>query len=219
MNQLFPNKKIEEKWKAFCTFQRENSYVFSFDLNTFSKHSFFKKLTPKIIEETTISNQQSVTTKKLAKNTLKLILSDILQLPQQQIKFCKSEHGKPFLENALIHFNVSYSESQYLIALSKSQEIGIDIEHKNRAIFTKYYYQILHPVEQYIFAQLSPETKEEQLLEMWVKKEAILKGLGLGLRKPMNTFKAQDYPTIKIPCNSNYVSYLYVLSDNRSIDN
>jgi len=107
---------------------------------------------------------------------LQQALSEILAQPVATIDVIKTEHGKPYLTNHDLAFNLSHSQQWLAIAWSDKQaSIGVDIEHAERqqhvlAISKRYF----HANEQI--------TAEQNWLHTWTRKEAVLKAHGLGLR-------------------------------------
>ena len=64
----------------------------------------------------------------------KKILTQHLGIELESLRFSKGIHGKPFLKGrAGPYFNISHSYNYWIMAISKEDEIGVDIElHKHR---------------------------------------------------------------------------------------
>nr|BFD30794.1 hypothetical protein GTC16762_04120 [Pigmentibacter ruber] len=118
---------------------------------------------------------------------IKKILSKELNLSHDLIQFSYGKYKKPFLNlNNLkknIYFNVSHSREYIAIATSFIGEIGIDIEYKDFSInFDLMKSQFFSDFEEKYFNQLENENdKVNYFYRIWSLKEAILKGIGVGL--------------------------------------
>ena len=99
-------------------------------------------------------------------------------LPELSIK--KNINGKPYLPNFPLHFNLSHSEKWIAIAFTQKNPIGIDIE----------VVQSIEDMEQLMTTCFSTReqayVREKNSLfrfwEIWSKKEACFKALGVGLQ-------------------------------------
>ena len=95
--------------------------------------------------------------------------------------------GKPYFENAPLHFNISHS-GNYVIAAVSKYEIGIDIQ---RVRADK------HRIAEKNF--VAGECAYINAMEDEETQEAYLKAKGIGLRKPLNSFEvdlSEDAPKI-----------------------
>lgn len=107
---------------------------------------------------------------------LQQCLQDALAAPDAAINMAKTEHGKPYLTDHTLAFNVSHSQQWLAVAWSKRQtSIGVDIEHAERE------QQVLAISKRYFHVN-EQATAEQSWLHTWTRKEAILKAHGLGLR-------------------------------------
>ena len=79
----------------------------------------------------------------------------------KNIKFARTNNGKPYFENCDVCFNYSHSKNFVLIAIS-SVELGVDIE-ENRFISDSVSMKYLNNI------------KKEDRLKYWVKKESYVK--------------------------------------------
>jgi len=96
-------------------------------------------------------------------------------LDPRAVVISQSSSGKPFIENADIHFNLSHSGGDVVAAFS-SGPVGIDIESPGRCRdFAGVARRFFHPDEA---AWISGE---EEFLLCWTAKEAMLKLDGGGL--------------------------------------
>ena len=81
-----------------------------------------------------------------------------------------------------LRFNVSHSSELALIAVSWGRELGVDLE-RVRPIgeADRIVASFFSPGEQIEFTAIADDVKPQAFLRGWTRKEAILKGLGIGL--------------------------------------
>lgn len=110
-----------------------------------------------------------------------------------------SDRGKPFVPDEEVSFNLSHSGPHLLIALSPAGRVGVDVE-------------VIHPVrdlEGLVRRFLAPREVETILsfpqegpdggrlgafFRTWVRKEALLKGMGLGIGAGLDNFEVTPVP-------------------------
>ena len=123
--------------------------------------------------------------------TMRLILRSLLSQKLGRdisgVSFHYTESGKPFLPNAQWHFNISHSESRGLIALSTHGAVGIDLEAIHplpelQALAKRYF----SATEQTTLAEVSGTEETERFYQIWTRKEALVKGLGLSFAEVSN---------------------------------
>jgi 4'-phosphopantetheinyl transferase len=98
------------------------------------------------------------------------------------------EHGKPFIQNYPIHFNLSHTDKRVILGFSK-QALGVDIEKitplQDLDLLIEH---SMHPDEIRLLMTLDPSQKTHLFYSMWTKKEAVVKAIGIGMRKELNSF-------------------------------
>ncbi len=88
-----------------------------------------------------------------------------------------NEHGKPFLKNHPIHFNLSHSHEYAILAIAESP-IGVDIEKiRDTLDVSKMAGRFFCENEKNIIGN-----DREKFFEYWVRKEALMKAVGDGIR-------------------------------------
>lgn len=121
-----------------------------------------------------------------SRGILRLLLGSLLRMPASAVPIGYGTHGKPHLigphMNAL-KFNCSHSGEWVLIALSTGGEVGVDVEcwRKTRV-----------PLGERVSsaAPCSPSNLfASDRCASWTRQEAYVKALGLGLSKPLNSFR------------------------------
>jgi len=120
----------------------------------------------------------------LARAFLRMILAHYLPIQPRRLVFREGSHGKLYLQPnpTQLQFNLSHSKDLALYAVTLNQEIGIDIEWIKPAF-------AIQPLAQRFFTQEEsqtlltlPKTRQAPaFFQLWTRKEAYLKALGLGL--------------------------------------
>jgi 4'-phosphopantetheinyl transferase len=90
-------------------------------------------------------------------------------------------HGKPELDGSL-RFNVAHSGDLALLAFAEGREVGVDVERVRPLVALDLLaLEVLGCAERDALASLPAHARERAFLEAWTRKEAYLKGRGLGL--------------------------------------
>jgi len=117
-----------------------------------------------------------------ARAILRLLLGDYLQQDPGALCFELGPHGKPALAQGGPAFNLSHSGHLALYAFSAGREIGIDLELlRPRRTSHALAARILGPARARQLDALPPAERERELLRSWVRHEASLKYLGVGI--------------------------------------
>lgn len=124
----------------------------------------------------------------LAHGGLRAILSRYLELSPRVVSLARAETGKPFVtrdpqKHSGITFNVSHSHNRALIAISKAQEVGVDLESVRPEVeVAKLSERYFTPAEHTVLMQATEDQRAVIFFRYWVAKEAVLKARGIGLR-------------------------------------
>lgn len=86
----------------------------------------------------------------------------------------KGKHGKPFLKNSNLYFNLSHSKS-CVVCVVDDAEVGIDIEEKTRSL-PKHYEKIVSDAEKQFLQQ--SKHMDQDFLRIWTMKESFVKMQG-----------------------------------------
>ena len=126
----------------------------------------------------------------------------ILGRPPESLRFdrrcpdCGRQHGAPrLLDDPGLHLSLSRTRAVVALALSRHGPVGVDVEPVDAVRFAGYGDVALHPSER------PRGTRELTDIRTWVRKEAALKALGVGLRIDPTTFAtpAPGVPTDLVP--------------------
>ena len=131
---------------------------------------------------------------------LKTILSKYIGCAPADLKFDIDTRGKPFVssDNTLsLTFNLSHSGNRVVFAVSKNQDLGVDLEliKKERAIL-KIAERYFSTSETRELRNLPKASQVKRFYELWTLKESVLKACGYGLSRGLSkiefSFPASD---------------------------
>ena len=124
----------------------------------------------------------------LAHGGLRAVLSRYLGIGPDLLELYRSEAGKPSVRSKLvgqpaITFNMSHAQGRALIAVSKGQEVGVDLERiRSDVEVAKLSERYFAPSEHATIMRSTQEQRAARFFRYWVSKEAVLKAQGIGLR-------------------------------------
>lgn len=107
------------------------------------------------------------------------------------LQIAVSPLGKPFLDPALgVSFSVSHAADTTGVAVTGGVEVGLDLEPVRPIAdadeLAEWYFT---QQEAEIVRDAPPETRSQAFLELWTRKEAVVKALGRGLALPLDAFQ------------------------------
>lgn len=127
-----------------------------------------------------------------------LLLSELekrTNIPRKRLSFTLGTHGKPYLKNSEQFFSLSHTEGAIVAAFAEGEEIGADVERKNRRVNERIFARVLSDDEQ------KSVRRTEDFLKLWVQKEAFLKRLGVGITRDLRAVSPEKIPdTAAIDC-------------------
>jgi 4'-phosphopantetheinyl transferase len=103
------------------------------------------------------------------------------------LKFSYSDHDKPFLDGAPLHFNLSHSDGIAALGVSERHELGVDVEFirpLKEDIAARYFSR----AEMAALAKLADDDQLEGFYRCWTRKEAVVKAIGEGLSRALDSF-------------------------------
>jgi len=119
----------------------------------------------------------------VAHGLLRETLASHVNEPAAQLKFSKTEFGKPFLADyPEISFNISHSGNSLAIAVAQQCQLGIDIEYyKPRDTWAGLVKKCFAPEEADYWHSLDKLEQGRAFYQFWVRKEAFVKADGKGI--------------------------------------
>jgi 4'-phosphopantetheinyl transferase len=129
-----------------------------------------------------------------ARGALRVLLSGYLACRPEEVRFAYSHYGKPRLaheDNGTdLRFNLTHSHGLALLATTRGQDIGIDVERlrdmerDGEPLADRFF----SPREAATLRSLPPELRREAFFHCWTRKEAYIKANGKGLSLPLDQF-------------------------------
>ncbi|MFI4868007.1 MAG: 4'-phosphopantetheinyl transferase family protein [Steroidobacterales bacterium] len=131
------------------------------------------------------------------------ILGSYLGLPPSSVAIDLDRRGKPQLNASLVpveqllHFNVSHSGSWIVAAFARSFPVGIDIEQiRPDAVTEDLMAYFMSDRERRGLQSLAKEQQPAAFFRCWTSKEALLKGLGVGVTVPLTAVEVSIDPDL-----------------------
>lgn len=100
-------------------------------------------------------------------------------IPREKLRYRHGSFGKPYLIGSKVQFSVSHTAGAVCVAFSEEEEVGVDIERKDRRVTQRLYDRVLSDREKPLV------NSAEDFVRLWVQKEAFLKRLGTGIASSM----------------------------------
>jgi 4'-phosphopantetheinyl transferase len=132
----------------------------------------------------------------LAHAILRDVLSRHLDRLPEAIRYKKTSHGKPYIDDAALQFNLSHSQDCVVVAVSREHELGVDVENTQREVdcdaLVKRFFSAEENDEYLSYS--TPEARRLAFYRGWTRKEAYVKAIGLGLSYPLSNFSVSLLP-------------------------
>lgn len=122
------------------------------------------------------------------RDALRRVLALYLTISPEDLRFEASAYGKLRIDAGQHHtgidFNLSHSADLLVVAVSRCGSVGIDIEHVgHHRDIEKLCDRILGHAERSEYETLGQHQQRLAIWRAWTRKEAYLKGVGVGLSK------------------------------------
>lgn len=120
-----------------------------------------------------------------------LLLSEIKRrtgIPERKVRLSLGSFGKPFLKNSDLQFSLSHTRGAVVAAFGEDGELGVDIERRDRRVNERMYARALCEEER------QKAHSDEDFIRFWVKKEAFLKRLGVGITRDLRGVNSLELP-------------------------
>ncbi|MEU0370284.1 4'-phosphopantetheinyl transferase superfamily protein [Streptomyces sp. NPDC006283] len=124
---------------------------------------------------------------RVAHVALRLLLGAYLDQNPAAVRFvrepcpgCTEPHGRPAVPGAPLHFSLSHAGDAVLLAFAGAP-VGVDVEEVPAADAAAEVAAMLHPAERAELAALPRPEFRAAVGRCWSRKEAYLKGVGIGL--------------------------------------
>ncbi|WP_433496274.1 4'-phosphopantetheinyl transferase family protein [Sphaerimonospora sp. CA-214678] len=97
---------------------------------------------------------------------------------------CAKMHGKPHIRDTPLHVSVTHSADRVGVALTTAGPLGVDVEAVPAGSFDDLARCALSPAESLAVEAVPERERHAAFTGLWVRKEAVLKATGHGLRIP-----------------------------------
>jgi 4'-phosphopantetheinyl transferase len=145
----------------------------------------------------------------VTRTVVRKLLASRLGCHPAQVAIAVTRHGKPVVgegtgrEAAIepwVHFNVSHTAGRSLVVLA-DRPVGVDIERTDRSVDVERAGElVLTGAERRHLRGLDPAARTCAFFALWARKEAVTKGVGLGLRLPFRTVDCRnEVVTVELP--------------------
>lgn len=128
----------------------------------------------------------------LVHTAVREILSKYTPQSAMEIEFDLGQYGKPVFKNLSVrplHFSLSHSGENALLAITCFSPLGVDIEKmSNIPDMDSMVRRFFSRKEQDDFWQLHQTKRIQGFYDIWTRKEALIKANGLGLTAPLEAF-------------------------------
>ena len=114
---------------------------------------------------------------------LKMLISDVYGEGEQSYKALKYEKPSAKLSGSVISVSFSHTAKSVSGIVSKEWVVGVDMESDSRTVSERLAKRMKHADESFKLYENNP------IIRVWTMKEAALKAIGTGLRKPMNSVR------------------------------
>ncbi len=135
----------------------------------------------------------------VARSLLRRLVGGYLDMRPTDVELTFGERGKPAVIDAVnpgnLRFNLSHSHERVIYALTREQEIGVDIEQvRERVRCEDLAQRYFAPGEVDVLMSLPVDQRRRAFFTCWTRKEAIVKAKGTGLGLPLNQFDVAFAP-------------------------
>jgi 4'-phosphopantetheinyl transferase len=125
--------------------------------------------------------------------TLRRKLACYMNMDPAAISFRYNEYGKPLVDG--VHFNVSHAGGIAMIAVSRTREVGIDVERIKPSIAHEQIPERFFAPREVAALRALPESQQvEAFFGYWTRKEAYMKARGLGFALESTSFDSAELP-------------------------
>jgi 4'-phosphopantetheinyl transferase len=117
---------------------------------------------------------------------LRIVLGKYLGVGAEEVRFTQGQHGKPELDRdwltSPLQFNLTHADELAIVGVSLASPVGVDLERVHGlSDLEPLVRRCLTPEEAKLLDGLEHHQRSKGFLRLWSRKEALLKGLGLGL--------------------------------------
>ena len=129
----------------------------------------------------------------LGHGMLREVLGRRVDADPAMLRFVRGPYGKPIIQGSNLHFNFSDTKDAVLVGTSTIAELGVDLETMHRLVdhdaVADHYFT---PKEIDALNSTADGERKRRFLELWTRKEAVLKACGIGLMDDLKELSVLD---------------------------
>lgn len=119
------------------------------------------------------------------------LLGHYLGVPPHSVAAERGRFGKPYLPDAQLHFNLSDTKDAVVLAVSLDNDLGVDVETVDRRVDHDAVSAHYFTAEEQAHIARSEDPKRA-FLELWTRKEAVLKASGVGIMDDLRSLRVDQ---------------------------
>ncbi|MEX1368272.1 MAG: 4'-phosphopantetheinyl transferase superfamily protein [Nannocystaceae bacterium] len=124
----------------------------------------------------------------VAHAALRWVAAGLTGRPARAVQWQLGPQGKPALADSGLQLNLSHSGDWAMIAAHERDPVGVDLEQIHPARATPSMFgSITSDAERAALQRLPSREREVAFFRIWVRKEAVLKVLGVGLSRSLSS--------------------------------
>ncbi|MFE6101758.1 4'-phosphopantetheinyl transferase family protein [Streptomyces laurentii] len=112
---------------------------------------------------------------------LRTVLGGALDRDPASLVFAAGPHGKPYLPHSALEFSLSHSGDMVAVALAPDAPVGVDVQQVPEPS-AELPLPVLSAGERAVYERVPASERAAAFTSYWVRKEAVLKATGEGLR-------------------------------------
>jgi 4'-phosphopantetheinyl transferase len=129
----------------------------------------------------------------VARALVRTTLSRYAAVPEDAWEFEPNCYGRPYVSQPTafrdLHFNLSHTDGLVVCAVSRSSDIGVDVENIQRRVdILELAPSVFAPAEVLSVRQSRPDDRVDRFFSYWTLKEAYIKARGMGLSLALDGF-------------------------------
>lgn len=155
----------------------------------------------------------------LTRTLVRRLLERYLGVPASELVFRANAYGRPALaaehNHLALDFNLSHSADYVVCALTRTGQIGVDVEGFARQRDLHVADDFFAPSEVEQLLKCPAEARNRRFVEFWTLKEAFIKAVGHGLAIPLDAFcfeLSPDGPQLHDPAGWGGATYWQFLT-------
>lgn len=130
----------------------------------------------------------------------RLVLGELLGVTPMDVPFASTSRGQPVLPGTGYATSLSHSGGQVALAVARTECIGVDIERSPPRNGMQDLLKVVCTPDESRALHLLPEhRRDDAMLALWTRKEALLKAFGVGLLVPPSSLRADAGTAIPPP--------------------